>query len=135
MIILTMVAIAIGFGAVLLLVARDDDHEPATSVIDGIESRSGDTKNPPQRDVVPGMDCSVEIGVLKAGGQLTNHSSDTSTYSLLVAWENNGVRIADATTVIEFLAPGASAEWDATGLGNGNSATTCRIVRIERVKT
>jgi hypothetical protein len=131
---LAVVAAVIVVVAVARLGSDDGGGSAPPQVIDGIESQSTDRAHPPQRDVDPGVDCRVEIGQLKAGGQITNRATATSTYSVVVAWENDGVRIADATTVIEALAPGASATWNLTGLGNGNIDTTCRVVRIERVR-
>ena len=129
---LAVLAVVVAAAVVFGLVAEGDDAAPSEpTVIDGVESRSTDTEHPPQRDIDPGLDCRVEIGRLLAGGQVTNRSEDPSTYTLIVAWENGGTRVADATTVIDAVAPGASATWNVTGIGSGNIDTTCRVVRID----
>lgn len=132
--VLSIVGLAVALGVVAVLVA--DEHEPPeTSVVNGIESGTADDEHPPQHDSDPNVRCQSEIDALRAGGRVTNHSNDVADYQLVVVWESNGRRLAEATAIIDAVDPGTTRDWEVTAVGQGDTATTCRVFRIDRTTT
>jgi hypothetical protein len=130
---LSIVGLVVALGLVAFLVAtRDDPPEVTSTVIDGIESSSRDTEHPPQRDLSPDVACQVEIGALRASGTVTNHTDEIVTYQVLTEWDNQGQRVAQTTAIVESVEPGGTRNWEVTAVGDGDSATTCRVARVDR---
>lgn len=132
---LSVVGLAVGLGVIAFLIA-DDDSRSVTTIIDGIESTSDDTENPPQRDLHPELRCHVEADALRATGALTNRSDLTATYQVFVVWERDGDRLGEAIAVVEAVTSGETREWEVvgeiSGVDDGDSPTTCRALRVDR---
>ena len=131
---LSIVGLTVGLGVVAFLVA-DDDDPPQTSVIDGIETGTADDEHPPQLDSSPDVRCQSEVGVLRAAGNVTNNTDHTAAYQLVIVWEADGRRLAESTAILDSVSPGSSDDWEVTAVGQGDTATTCRVLRIDRTST
>jgi hypothetical protein len=131
---LSIVGLAVGLGVVAFLLA-DDDDAPQTSVIDGIETGTADEEHPPQLDAGRDVRCQSDIGVLRAAGSVTNNTDDTKAYQLVIVWESEGRRLAESTAILDAIEPGSSDRWEVTAVGDGDTTTTCRVLRIDRTST
>lgn len=129
---LSVVGLAVGLGVVAFLIADDKDPREVTTIIDGIESATDDAENPPQRDLHPELRCHAEAGSLRATGSVTNRTDQTATYQVVVVWEHDGDRLGEASALVEAVAAGETRDWEVTGVGDGDAATTCRALRVDR---
>ncbi|HEX7095227.1 MAG TPA: hypothetical protein VF183_05055, partial [Acidimicrobiales bacterium] len=127
---LSIVGLVVGLGVLTFLLIDDEDE--VTSVVDGIESRTADPENPPQRDLHAEVRCQIEIDTLRAAGAVTNHTDEIADYHVLVVWERDGDRLAEAAAILERVAAAETREWEVTALGQGDSATSCRAIRVDR---
>jgi hypothetical protein len=132
--VLSIVGLAVGLGVVAFLLA-DDDDPLQTSVIDGIETGTADDEHPPQLDAGRDVRCQSELEVLRAEGTVTNNTDDEAAYQLVVVWESEGRRLAESTAILDSVEPGNSHPWEVTAIGQGDTATTCRVLRIDRTST
>jgi len=129
---LSVVGLVVALGVVGFLVAADDDDEREMSVVDGIESGTADDEFPPQHDAHADVRCQSEIGAVRAAGTVTNHTRDTADYQLVIVWESDTRRLAESTALIDDVGPGASDQWEVTAAAQGDTSTTCRVLRIDR---
>jgi hypothetical protein len=130
-----LVATLVAFGLVLALLAWRTDDSPGTSssTIDGIESTTADADAPPQRDLVGSLACGAELGVLRANGSVTNHSTGPADYTIAVQWTDGGAVLGRGTTQLQRVGIGQSRSFDLTSPGTGISSMSCRITRVDRV--
>jgi hypothetical protein len=101
----------------------------------GPETVSRNTANPPQADLHDDLACELsQVGWVVAKGTLTNRSSTTSTYMLVVSFNDaDGVRFAEAPALHNDVRAGESVRWDAIAPTPPPPGTwTCDIVSIER---
>ena len=131
---LSIVGLTVALGVVAFLLAEDDDS-PETSVIDGIETGTADDEHPPQLDAGRDVRCQSELGVLRAAGNVTNHTDHGAAYQLVIVWETEGRRLAESTAILDSIEPGNSADWEVAAVGQGDTATSCRVLRIDRAST
>ena len=130
---LSIVGLVVGLGVVAFLILDDDATGGTPTVLDGVESGSRNTEHPPQRDLDPGLTCTVDAHVLQASGQVTNHTDGVANYQLIATWERNGKGIAESTALLDGVLPGASRSWEVTAVGDDEpGAITCRVLRIDR---
>jgi hypothetical protein len=130
-ILLSTIGLLVGLGLVAYLLLEDDNGKG--TVIDGIESSSNDTEHPPQRDIDGDIDCQIDVRVVRASGQVTNHTSQVVSYQLITAWERDGRPIAESTAIVESVPPGGTRTWEVSaGAQNPPPSTTCRVLRIDR---
>lgn len=130
-----LVATLAAFGLVLALLAWRGEDAPSVlppSVIDGISSSTTDDDAPPQRDLAGMLSCGAEIGVLRAEGAITNHSTTTADYTVQVIWSDGGVELGRGTTQLQAVRPGRTLMFVASTPGSGNSAMSCRVTRVDR---
>jgi hypothetical protein len=93
---------------------------------------TSDTSPPALEDVGPRLEWSTDLEGLRCSGTITNHASSASGYLLKVEWVSDGTKLADATTVVQPVTPGASTTFNVTSAAKGTAATTCRVAEIER---
>jgi hypothetical protein len=129
---LSVVGLAVGLGVVAFLVAADDDESGQTSVVDGIESGTADDEHPPQLDVGRDVGCRAEMGALRAEGTVTNHTEEPASYQLVIVWEREGRRLAESTAILDEIRAGGSQAWEVAAVAEGDAATSCRVLRIDR---
>lgn len=101
----------------------------------GPESISDNASNPPQADVNGDTECAVDdLGWVVASGSLTNHSSQTSSYTIHVSFNDGAaVRFAEAPAFHNDVRAGETVRWDApTFTRPAEGAWTCEVVSIER---
>ena len=131
---------AVVLGVVSVLVAvwwvagalLGNDTKVETVVINGIETSTPDAAHQPPLDLDPGAQCTVDLDGLRATGRITNHTDRPWGYRIKVAWEDNGTTRAEATALLEPIAPSASAPFTLVSASTGTAATTCRVVAIDR---
>lgn len=87
---------------------------------------------PALADVDGALEWSTDLEGLRCSGRLTNHADTASGYVLRIEWVSEGTRLAEATTVLEPVASGASTTFEVTSAAKGTAATTCRVADIER---
>jgi hypothetical protein len=133
--------IVVGTAGVLLgagsaIINRDDGAaDPVPVVINGIETATPDAEHQPPLDLEPGAHCTVDLDGLHADGKITNHTTKAWDYIVKVVWEDSGATLAEGTTVLRAVAPGATAPFESTSPDKtGTAATTCRVRGIDRVK-
>ena len=86
-------------------------------------------------DLEPGARCTVDLDGLHAAGAITNHTTKAWDYIVKVVWEDSGATLAESTTVLRGVAPGARAPFESTSAEKtGTAATTCRVRGIDRLK-
>jgi hypothetical protein len=130
---LSLIGLVIGLGLLTFLLLDDDDSGGRTTVVDGIESGTGDAANPPQRDLGAGVTCLADSSALKATGEVTNDTDVAVDYHLIAMWLRDGRTIAEATAIVESVPPDATVPWEVSAVGDATSGiTTCRVVRIDR---
>jgi hypothetical protein len=104
-------------------------------VIDGIETSTPDAAHQPPLDLEPGARCTVDLDGLRAAGTITNHTVAAARYVLKVVWEDSGETLAEATAILDPVAPGASVPFTVVSPATtGTAATTCRVAQIDRTK-
>lgn len=95
--------------------------------------RSGTVSGPPAiADVAGPLQWSTDLDGLQCSGTITNHADVPSGYLLKVEWVSENTKLAEATTVLQPVAPGASTTFTVTSSAKGTAATTCRVAEIER---
>lgn len=135
---LAPVGIVAALVAIGLLVGptEDDAESPASATpTSGPETVSDNTTHPPQADLNGDTECTLdELGSVAAKGTLTNHSSQTSAYTLQVSFNDEaGVRFAEAPVIHNDVRAGETVRWDASGFARPEgSAWTCEVVSVER---
>jgi len=98
-----------------------------------VETDSDNEAHPPPADINSDFACSRDaLGFVVAGGTVTNHSSETSTYSIFVVFEQGGVRLNDARAYVADLQAGQTARWQATALSSTDGELACRVQEVER---
>ena len=106
-------------------------HDPV--VLNGIETSTPDKAHQPQLDLDPGATCTVDLDGLHTMGSITNHTGRAWGYRVKVVWENEGTTLADATTLLKPISPGASMSFTMVSAAQtGTAATTCRVTQIDR---
>lgn len=103
----------------------------ASAAFGGDDPKS-DTSPPALEDVGARLEWRTDLDGLQCSGTITNHASSASGYLLKVEWVSDGGKLADATTVVQPVAPGASTTFSVTSAAKGTAATTCRVAEIER---
>ena len=109
-----------------------NDTNVETVVINGIETSTPDAAHQPPLDLDPGAQCTVDLDGLRATGRITNHTDRPWGYRVKVVWDDNGTTLAEATALMEPIAPSASAPFTLVSAATGTAATTCRVVAIDR---
>jgi hypothetical protein len=133
---LSLIGLVVGLGVLTYLLLDDDDSGGETTVVDGIESGTGDTANPPQRDLGGDLTCQADASALRAIGEVTNDTDAMVDYHLIAMWTRDGRTIAEATAIIESVPPSATVPWEVVAVGDDTSGvTTCRVIRIDRTPT
>jgi hypothetical protein len=128
------VGVLLGLGSAVLS-ADDDKADTAPVVIDGIATNTPDADHQPPLDLDPGAHCTVDLDGLRAEGSITNHTDEAWGYIVKVVWEDAGVTLAEGTTVLEVVNPGATSPFTSTSSEKtGTAATTCRVSEINRVE-
>jgi hypothetical protein len=132
-IMLSLIGLLVGLGLVAFLLLEGDDDPGEHTVVDGIESGTGDDAHPPQRDLDGPLDCRVDADALRAVGAVTNHTEDAVDYRIIVMWEDDGRTVAESTAILDGLSPGGSKSWEIAAVGSDKpGAVTCRVLRIDR---
>lgn len=86
--------------------------------------------NPPRRDVTM-TSCAPDTIGITAEGEIVNHSSERSNYTIAVNfYDENRVQVADGYDFVNNVAPDATATWDASGFTD--TGVRCEIVRVRR---
>lgn len=110
--------------------------EPATGRGEQAVSNSGNTEHPPADDVkVRGcaVDNSLGIDLATAKLAVTNHTSKTSDYTMLVEFvDKSGTRVGEAGASVSALAPGQVAKTNAVGDSAGETSLRCKVTHVER---
>jgi hypothetical protein len=85
-------------------------------------------------DLNPGFTCEAdEVGWLQIKGTVTNHSSKNSDYFLeFRGVDAAGVNYSSPLATVSNVAPGQTAEFEASDLTDFRDGTTCEIVSLER---
>jgi hypothetical protein len=131
-VILSLIGLVVGLGFLTYLLL-DDDTSGEITVVDGIESGTGDATDPPQRDLGPEITCGSDGNALRASGEVTNDTDGPVDYQLIAMWARDGRTIAEATALIDGVPPHTTAPWEVTAVGDATEGeTTCRVVRIDR---
>jgi hypothetical protein len=130
--------VAVGLGVFGPLAEDDDTNDGGAAVaglsyVDGIATATPDATHPPQRDIERPLPCYIEIGVLRAGGKITNTTSASADYVIIVRWEDEGSRLASNTAVVRNVVPGLTTTFEISAPGEGSLRTTCRVERVDRV--
>lgn len=128
---LVLGALAIGLGALVAVTGEDEDEQQLVYLA-GIATATPDDDDAPQDDVAKPLACRVEIGVVRAGGNVTNSTGNSVRYTIAVVWEQDGATIASTTTVLEPVTPGQTRTFEVVAPGEGTSGTVCRITRVDR---
>jgi hypothetical protein len=132
-IMLSLIGLLVGLGLVAFLLLEGDDESGERTVVDGIQSGTGDDTHPPQRDLDGSLDCRVEQDALRAVGAVTNHTDGPADYRIIVMWEDDGRTVAQSTAILDSLSPGGTRSWEIGAVGSDKAgAVTCRVLRIDR---
>lgn len=123
--------VLLGLGSAAL---TDDPPDTTPVVINGIATATPDAEHQPPLDLEPGAQCTVDLDGLRAEGRVTNRSDETWGYRLKVVWEDAGVTIAEGTTLLQPLAPGATTPFKVVSPTTGTATTTCRVSEIDRTE-
>jgi hypothetical protein len=107
-----------------------------------VEQRTGissnplffNSKHPPQDDIsTDSMKCTTDSsGNMQASGTVTNHSSNTSTYTVTISFRQNGSEVGTGTDVLPSVDAGATATWTANSVTTANGSFTCKITEVDR---
>lgn len=120
-------------GGTAAATAPDVSYVPGVSP--SVTSNSGNTDNPPPRDIT-GVEC-IPTGPTGpiARGALTNHSSGLSNYMIAVNFfDGAGTIIAQGTAFLNNVPGGADATWEANSLAMDVATVTgCEVVSVERL--
>jgi hypothetical protein len=119
--------------AVVALLVPDASDAPRIQIVDGIESSTPDGANPPQKDLEPGMRCTVDLDGLRADGAVVNRTAKPWRYSITVVWEQDGEQLASAPLLLDTLAPGGRTTFRAASAETGTADTSCRVASIDRL--
>jgi hypothetical protein len=125
------VGVLLGIGSA---VTAGDSSDPTPIVVNGIETATPDAAHQPPLDLDPGAHCTVDLDGLHAEGSITNHADQPWGYRLKVVWEDSGITLAEGTTLLDPLAPGATTPFTVVSPTTGTAATTCRVSEIDRTK-
>lgn len=135
--------LSLGLGAVVVALSlvfgrqeRDSTGVVAATPTSGPETISENTDHPPQADLNSDTTCAAEppIDTVVAKGTLTNRSSETSSYSIHVSFNDQaGVRFGEGSTFHRDVRAGESVQWEASGFTSfPGPGWTCEVVSIER---
>lgn len=70
-----------------------------------------------------------------ASGQIDNHSSKASTYTIHVEFDDSsGNRITDGVAAVARVDSGATADWHATGLQDAKGPLKCKLGAVTRTE-
>lgn len=106
-----------------------------------VEKRTGisssplgfNAEHPPQDDVSTDFSCTTDSsGNMQASGQITNHSSKASSYTITVSFRKNGAEVGTGGDLLSSVDAGASATWTANSLSSADGSFTCKITDVER---
>jgi hypothetical protein len=132
-IMLSLIGLLVGLGVIAFLVLEGDNDDGEHTVVDGIESRTGNDAHPPQRDLDGPVHCRVDDDALRAVGAVTNHTDEPVDYRIIVMWEDDGRTVAESTAVLDSIGAGGSKSWEIGAVGSEKPGTvTCRVLRIDR---
>ena len=86
-------------------------------------------------DVADEVTCQPDdIGWANASGRVTNSSSGQSSYFITVTFaDSKGLQYGEGIASVTDLAPGATAEWDASSLEDWREGTTCAVSDVDRL--
>lgn len=102
-------------GVLLLAACGDDTAAP---------------ENPPRRDVTM-TSCAADTIGISAKGELVNHSSKRSTYTIEVNfYDQAGTQVGSGFDFVNNVAPDGRATWEATGFND--QAERCEIIEVTR---
>ncbi len=75
-----------------------------------------------------------QFGVIEAGGTINNDSAERSTYAITIEFfDDAGTRVGEATSFNNAIAPGATAEFRASGnLPEGTAVANCGVADVTR---
>ncbi|MDQ3147649.1 MAG: FxLYD domain-containing protein, partial [Actinomycetota bacterium] len=120
--------------AIVVLANRvgDEIDEVDRRTVDGVETNSDNTENPPPDDVEDLSCYTDDAGDVAAEGTLKNNSSETSTYNITVAFESGGTRIDTGTTFVAEVRAGQTATFQITTLTDDPGEFTCELQRVDR---
>lgn len=130
---LSLGVLAVALGLASFAAGDATPSEATPSVIDGIESSTPDEEHPPQRDLEPGTQCTVDLAGLRAEGTIVNRSERPWRYRLRIVWDDSGTQLAEGTSLLDELRPGASTPFTVVSPKTGTTATTCRVAQIDRL--
>jgi ABC-type glycerol-3-phosphate transport system substrate-binding protein len=69
----------------------------------------------------------------KAAGEIVNHSSKASIYTVHVKFkDSSGNGVGDGVAAVAKVEPGKKAKWDATGTVNAKGPVNCQIGSVTR---
>jgi hypothetical protein len=138
-----MVVLGIGLFVLLAFVVKKgvDTVNNDVAAQAKVEKRTGisslalgfNSKHPPQDDISTDFSCTTDSsGNMQASGQLTNHSSDTSTYTISVSFRQNGSEVGTGSDLLPSVDAGQNATWTATSFTPAEGSFTCKITEVER---
>lgn len=106
----------------------------AVALLSGCGDDGGTSSGDPPAlaDVGTKLEWSTDLDGLRCSGTITNHASRATGYLLKLEWVSENTKLADATTVIQPVQPGASSTFEVTSAAKGTASTTCRVAEIER---
>ena len=127
--------LAIVLGGIVGVARRggEDTSPSALDYLEGVATGTPDVAHPPQADVQKVLDCRAEIGGVIAGGTVKNNTDAPASYSIIVVWEEDGLRIARNTVFLSNVVPGLSTAFRVSAPGDGSQRTTCRTERVDRL--
>lgn len=100
----------------------------------GVSSKSANTENPPQNDVINHECARDELGHIEAHLTVKNNSSKRSRYTIEVIFTtpDGGTRIDDATAFVNSLDPGQQTTVKAITFTEHKAAFSCKVQEVNR---
>lgn len=120
-----LATVLLGVGCVALI--GDAAEEASDDLEEERAAESADVAD----DIACGPD---DLDWASASGRVTNSSSGQSSYFITVTFADaEGVQYTEGIASVTDLAPGATAEWDASGVEDWRDGTTCTVSDVERL--
>lgn len=94
---------------------------------------SSDSKSAKKDVTVTACTASPTGGHPKAAGQIVNHSSKSSLYTVHVKFKDaSGNGVGDGVAAVAKVDPNTTAKWDATGSVDAKGPVTCALSSVTR---
>jgi hypothetical protein len=120
---------------IAVLVASGSDTKKKITTNATVPVGQGTAEHPAADDVTV-TECNpreAPLNLPTAKGEITNHSSKTSSYSFSISFEENGRRVAEGGTAQTDIQPGQTAAWSTTGSPQTTATSIeCKIPVVNR---